>query len=691
MDYETFSRLVIVGQGFKQRFTEMNDRALKEFIESLTGSLLYAKAHGIAKDRLDAIVADLEKLESVRGSLLEQSERAQTQVSEEQEKVDKAEEERQANLQELVKDVNAHQYEIAQIRETNERINGERDANVAQYDQQVSDWQAHVSTLNEKLASVSQQQGQAKIDLRLRQGAEIEELDQGINALRAKQRAQMEEAEAVVSEANGKRDAEIQASGQARQSLLQTMQEALQPLQDEHETLQSEIQAFRAPQVPPELLRSLATAEGRLQALDERINKDMEIAGKKCPTCGKDVTEEDARKQISENYDPDALRTDIVHGPDGIEASKKAIQEAEQQAQTETERQEKVRQEAADKHEELQGRILADREAVAEFDEDVARIPDRHKPVIEAADKQAHALRVNHERELGVALKAQQDKRNEHEIARGVLDEEHNAANVGTTTEIAQAEGSLQQVQGIRQKYIDDVGDVLAKHGQQLQGLEDNVNILELEIVQTNARDLAAVLRTLESNLAHAQQQVEENERKSKEMEDARYLYDYLTTAFGLGGIRSYMLDSILSYLNERLKEHCQAIFDGYVQVELSPVHQQKNKAIVEKISLNVTTDGAAYDLSSGGECRKIDVVLFLAFRDLNRVLSPIKVNLEAYDEMLEGLDGEAARRVIQLLASDPSVETKILITHRADVPIIAPHYALQAVKQDRVTSYIPA
>jgi DNA repair exonuclease SbcCD ATPase subunit len=432
-------------------------------------------------------------------------------------------------------------------------------------------------------------------------------------------------------------------------------------------------------------------AESKLKALDERLAQDEAKIGTDCPTCGKTITEDDVRKRIAETYDPDQERSDLVDGPGGIRECAAAVKKAEEEAEAEKERQEQVRVEALKKQTERSGVILGAREEVGEFDAKVSRIPERHKPAIDAAEAGIQRIASEHEAQVAEEERKRAALRSAQEAEIDALDDAHRAATEDLSAQIAKANVSLQEVQRIRQAYIDEVGGVAEQHQNTLNRFENDVNVLELQIVTLNGQDLQATLRTLQGNRAHLQEQLQENGRKTKEAQDAQYLYDYLTTAFGLGGIRSYMMDSILSYLNERLKEHCLTLHDGRTNIELSPVFQQKNKAVVDKISLVVSTDGGSYDLSSGGECRKIDVALFLAFRDLNRLLSPVDTNLEAYDEMLDGLDGEAARRVIQLLVSDQSVETKILITHRADVPILGQHKVLKAVKQLGVTSYLSA
>jgi DNA repair exonuclease SbcCD ATPase subunit len=691
MDQEMFSRLVFVGQGFNQRFTEMNDRALKEFIEGLTGSLLYARAHGMAKDCLEIAVAALEKLEGARQSLADSLERAEEQIRDEEVVVEEAEKRRVAKLEELREGINGHQYEIAQIKETLEAMGAERDANVAQYDKQVSDWRSHEETISAQLAGIKVQQQQVKVDKRAEQGVAITAIHQGIEALREQHRVSLAEARAAKKRVEDARDLEISSMASARTTLIESLNAARRPVDEAFSQLQNEIANFQTPQVPQACVVALVMAESKLKALDERLAQDEAKIGTDCPTCGKTITEDDVRKRIAETYDPDQERSDLVDGPGGIRECAAAVKKAEEEAEAEKERQEQVRVEALKKQTERSGVILGAREEVGEFDAKVSRIPERHKPAIDAAEAEIQRIASEHEAQVAEEERKRAALRSAQEAEIDALDDAHRAATEDLSAQIAKANVSLQEVQRIRQAYIDEVGGVAEQHQNTLNRFENDVNVLELQIVTLNGQDLQATLRTLQGNRAHLQEQLQENGRKTKEAQDAQYLYDYLTTAFGLGGIRSYMMDSILSYLNERLKEHCLTLHDGRTNIELSPVFQQKNKAVVDKISLVVSTDGGSYDLSSGGECRKIDVALFLAFRDLNRLLSPVDTNLEAYDEMLDGLDGEAARRVIQLLVSDQSVETKILITHRADVPILGQHKVLKAVKQLGVTSYLSA
>jgi DNA repair exonuclease SbcCD ATPase subunit len=684
MDSDMFSRLVLVAQGFNQRFTEMNDRKLKEFIEGMTGSMLYAKAHGEAKARLDSVKETLASLGGFRQSLDISIKQQSEQIQEEEVAVAKAEEARKVRLSELQGQINDLQLQLANARELVETASKERDANIAQYDKQIADWDAHLKLLNADLKRIREEQQKIKQRLRESQSSRLSEIDREIAAIRDNHEVAEIASKDARNAATAARDEEVRNVAGERAKLDESLKEDKSPVEMECQALKVEIEAWEPLHPSADLHRALATAEGKIAALDSRIAQDLATAGTQCPTCGKAVTEEEAKARVAA-YDPDTERDNIVKE---IESCRISIASAEQEIATEETRRRKRGEEFEESKAKLNKAFEEYFAKLKEFDDNAAQIPSKHHPIITEIEAKIAELRTAKDAAILEKEKRRTEIRAENEAEAGALDFEHNQSTVKLTDNIATANTSLQEVQRIKSQYAGSIGLTIDGHEDNVRKMEGQVNVLEGEIVVLNMKDLQIVLTTLKDTMNDFQRQLKDNEAKVKEAEDAQYLYDYLVTAFGLGGIRSYMLDSIISFLNERLKVHCQDLFDGYVAVELSPVFEQKNKSVVDKISLIVTTDGGHYDASSGGERRKIDVVLFLAFRDLNHMLSPVKTNLEAFDEVLDSLDAEAASRVIQILIADESVETKILITHRVDIPIIGPHNILKAVKHNRVTTY---
>lgn len=691
MDAEMFARLVLIGQGFTKRFTDMTDRELKEFIEGMTGSLLYAKAHSAASAKLTEAEKNQETATRTLQYLDEQISGLQANVTEEAAKVQQLEQQRTQSLEAHTQTLQQNQAEIDQLAAAISRTQAERDSNVAQYDKQIQDWDNHIASLQASLDNVDAVRKQWRDAQAQKENAENLEVDAQLDTLKLRHSSEIGEAQQAVDAATKARDDAIRGASARRAEIAQTQETSRSELEQEVAALNQEVSGYRFVAVDQSFHDNLASAEARLKALDDMLEDLQEEIGTKCPQCGQEITQESLRRRVLERYNPDEERSKIVHGPDGIEACKKALQEAQDAADAERSRiegrQELLRQKSA----ELQALRDAHSRELSEHDAQAATIPSQHVEPIQQASTQVAELRGRH----GAEISAIEDQRRAIRQRYVDLEAEYDTQVETTRQEwrnkITEATQQRQAVIDVRDGYNRDVQTTIAtQQGSQATYERSNADIRE-EIAKLEAQNYRAALDALSGRLQGLQKQAATEGKTLQEAEENVATYGYLATAFGLGGIRSYMIDSILSYLNERLSVYCAYLFDRRVQISLSPVREQKNKAVVDKVTMEVTTDGGSYDMSSGGERRKVDVAIFLAFRDLNRMINPVKVNLESYDEILSFLDGEAASRVIQLLVADQSVETKILITHRTDVPIVGAHKTLKAVKQSGFTSYVAA
>lgn len=691
VDSETFSRLVFIGQGFNQRFTDMNDRSLKEFIEGMTGSILYAQAHSVAKDALTEIRKKKAGFDESRKALGINVESLKVQIAEEESRVVAEEAEQKKKVAEFQASNETNQKALKETQDLIGSIEVQKASNVAEYDKQIQDWQNHIDSLKEERQKVIAEQDEWRAQLRQEEQSALAALDASINALRHQQSSELATIEQERNALAQERDSEVAKRSADRDALVAGLEAARKPFSDAYEELRKRVDSFVPPSVDPSLNVALATAKARLEALNKRVEDAQSQVGTKCPSCGQEVTDESVRKHILESFNPDAERSDIVYGANGIEACEKALEEANFAAAKEEQSQQDARSLLTGKYNELQSLVTEHQNQVLQFDQETSRIPESYAGKLNELEVKIAELKGRHASIIEAEEAKRAPARQQFVDQETVKDGEFSVVRSDWDNKIKDAESSQNSVRTTRDQYVSDTDKVLQQHRDQVSGYERAISQNNQEISNIQARDLRASLRTLQSNLDSVQKQISDIDSSAKEVDEQESVYDYLVTAFGIGGIRSYMMDSILSHLNERLQVYCQALFDGGVSVYLSPIHEQQNKSVVEKISLHVTTPGGYYDTASGGERRKVDVALFLAFRDLSRLLSPIKVNVEAYDEILSFLDGEAASRVVQMLVSDQTVETKILITHRVDVPIIGPHQIIKAYKQLGVTSYVAA
>ncbi|KKN96897.1 hypothetical protein LCGC14_0165410 [marine sediment metagenome] len=606
MDYDQFVRLVIIGQGFENRFTAMSDRALKEFIEARTGSVHYAKAYDLADTELASTQGHRNGLDNGRNALQQGLADSRRMLVEEQQRVEAATAERDEKIAGFQKTFADQQVRVAEL-----------DAQKRLHDEEKTSWE---DAEKSKLAELDVQWTQT----------EQEHLHEN-ESMQNERTAMLE---------THKKSMDERVAERLRQQ--RGYEGAVAKLQGDKLAVGDFIPTTVVPG-PPESGTTIMTFQ--IGTAEEEMVKLKN--NEPCSKCGYPLSPEACAKRVEvQESHLILLRAHLS------EAQRQEQAVADVQAAIEVERQ-RYEQGLKAFDDLVQQKWNEMNAALAQFDVETQHINSSNFAV-----------------------------QTEFEQRRAPISERQAAEVANVNAERAAIRNEYgARVRELNQKIL-DTGNLKAQEAGIGVHAQGEIRVLE-------AQDLESGLRDLNARVADSEAQVAELSGEIAKLDDRLYCLNYIVKAFGLTGIRSFMLDNVLVYLNERLREHCSTLFDGRTMVALSPTKEKKKGGLTQKITLDVQTDGGSYKASSGGERRKVDVAVFLAFRDLNRKLTPVQINLEAYDEILSFLDGESASRVVSLLLDDPTVDTKILITHRTDIPIVGRYQTWKAVKQHGITSYV--
>jgi DNA repair exonuclease SbcCD ATPase subunit len=686
MEKDVFGRLVLIGQGFNSRFSDMSDRELKEFLESRTGSFIYAKAHERVSREAVELEGRTKALMDAASALEIHILDLQRQIAEEAENSARREQERDAAI-------SGHRASLASL----QQAIVEKENRIKQYDDLIKTQEINskitVDGIKSSIASLNASlvvENEALNSIWAENDKNLKEALAQLDAQSAHYfQALAAEYDAAKSKMAGlahKRDTEWHQFLLNQKSLTETHQRSLAELEAKAVQARGALIAFKPTPVPQTLINQLSLQEANLSTLDAQIAQAQSESGTTCPRCGQVVTSATVQRRISEITSDNTARDSLVQT---IAELKRLITEAEFRVTQEEQVKQSLIRAESDVREEIRKEQSRQSVEIASLTEEAQKNYGLYEPLISEAQKELDAISLKHqEASRGVD---EERRRITQEFRSALANKEstHRESIRRIDLQIQEANSKISTEYEILKSAVSGIQNDIRQVTTSINQDRDSMRGVEVKIAQLSAQDLYAALNALKASFAQAESQRESNELQVKEAGNKKYVLEYLSTAFGPSGIRSYMLDSTITFLNERLREYCRFLFDGRVLIELSPQAEQKNKKIVEKISLSVSTRGGSYDTASGGERRKVDVGLFLAFRDLSRLTSPVSTNLEAYDEVLSFLDGESASRVVQLLVNESSVGTRLLITHRSDVPIIGPHTILKAVKRQGVTQYV--
>jgi DNA repair exonuclease SbcCD ATPase subunit len=134
---------------------------------------------------------------------------------------------------------------------------------------------------------------------------------------------------------------------------------------------------------------------------------------------------------------------------------------------------------------------------------------------------------------------------------------------------------------------------------------------------------------------------------------------------------RGYLLANIIAYLDKKAKEFCMIVF-GTDELSLS----------LNGNALDITYCGKMFDLLSGGEKQRVDLILQLAIRDMLITYLDLNANILVLDEITDFLDKKSCKAVMSLLESAlQTVESVFIISHHDETLEIAADSSIQIVK----------
>lgn len=142
---------------------------------------------------------------------------------------------------------------------------------------------------------------------------------------------------------------------------------------------------------------------------------------------------------------------------------------------------------------------------------------------------------------------------------------------------------------------------------------------------------------------------------------------------------RGYLLKNIIDYLNAKAKIYCQDIFET-----------NKISIILEGNNLNVYYDGKMFELLSGGEQRKISIILNLSLRDMLCQFSNFSSNILCLDEITDNVDDLGVTNIFNCLSKRlEGLESIFIITHKHDIASIPIDNIITVVKDSNGVSTI--
>lgn len=187
-----------------------------------------------------------------------------------------------------------------------------------------------------------------------------------------------------------------------------------------------------------------------------------------------------------------------------------------------------------------------------------------------------------------------------------------------------------------------------------------NKQLVDYKSYNSSTTLLEESIRTEESRIIEANKELSKlNElvdAVDKKISIANYYNNQLSRKF-----RSFLLEGVISYMNNKSIEYSPYLFEKQGNVSLE----------IEGNNINIYLGNRRFEDLSGGEGRRVDIILQLIQRDLARNESGFSSNILILDEILDNLDSTGADAVIRLLESrSPGIDTMAIVSHKQDITI---------------------
>lgn len=214
---------------------------------------------------------------------------------------------------------------------------------------------------------------------------------------------------------------------------------------------------------------------------------------------------------------------------------------------------------------------------------------------------------------------------------------------------------------------------------------ESNAQIMNYQPLITNYESFSNTTDVLEDTIKECREsnsslQVEKVKFEDK-LKDINQQLEYLTYIKKSTSrkLRSFLLQGTVDYINSKAKQYSTMMFEEQGEVSIE----------IKGNNLNIMLGNQPFEELSGGESRRVDLILQLCQRDLARNESGFSSNILVLDEVLDYLDSQGVEDAINLIESKSSDTGSILVvSHKSDISL--PYDSVMTVvkRSDRL-SYI--
>lgn len=249
--------------------------------------------------------------------------------------------------------------------------------------------------------------------------------------------------------------------------------------------------------------------------------------------------------------------------------------------------------------------------------------------------------------------------------------------------ELATKASRLQEVDDNYKVTIGDKRNLLAELKQQSASINNNLNnvysLLDSEI--SNIARIEEKISSVDSLREMLYQNIEgyKNELSSIELKNNEVSSNIEITTQSIDVIKKFetiikrdfrgiLLTNVIDFINKKVKEYSEYVFDG-----------SNIQFAIDGNNISISYQDKEYEMLSGGEKQKIDLIVQFAIRDMLCTYLNFDCNILVLDEIFDNLDSTGCSKIIDMISRKlTGVNSIYIISHHADeLDIPADNYIL--------------
>lgn len=257
-----------------------------------------------------------------------------------------------------------------------------------------------------------------------------------------------------------------------------------------------------------------------------------------------------------------------------------------------------------------------------------------------------------------------------NEKYKSIIDKELDKINKQHREKISNIlDKQLPELENEIQKYETKINNVKEKI-KDLNNYKEELNELNtkykefIHYCEEENKKLENEIRDYKNKISEYSEKIKEVKKFKKQLDDELTMVEFWKEAFSNKGLKSYIIDNAIPFLNNKslelskMTDVLRVSFDSQVELKSGESRNRFN------INVSHIENLSTFNELSSGETTLVNIIVLLSLRYLLESMYNVKLNVLLFDEMLDSLDENNIIIAVNMLKNLSVNHSIILITH---------------------------